>query len=220
MAQVDFITSLHKSQKRDYLARVINNDKADCALVSKRLGKDYWDGERKYGYGGYKYDGRWKRMAEELVKYYNLKNGERVLDIGCGKGYLLYELKLLLPGLEIIGLDLSKYALDNSKEEIREYLHLGTACKLDYPDKYFDLIISLNTLHYLYIFELKQALLEISRACRKNSYIVVESYRNEYEKANLLNWQLTCECFFTPQEWEWLFKEFGYKGDYSFIYFE
>lgn len=222
MAYVDFISQLHKKTKRNYLERVVKYDKAECAKISKKFSKEYWDGERRYGYGGYYYDGRWKKVAEDMVKYYGLKSGQRVLDIGCGKGFFLYDLKLVLPGIEVRGIDISKYALENAKEEIKEFLDLGSACELPYPDNYFDLVISINTLHSLYIYDLEKALKEIERVKKSegNSYIVVESYRNEKEKANLLAWQLTCECFFTPEEWKWIFDKFGYKGDYSFIFFE
>ena len=220
MACIDFISQLHNKTKRDYFERVIKDNKAECAQVAKRLDKDYWDGDRKYGYGGYRYDGRWKPVVKDMVEHYGLKAGHRVLDVGCGKGFLLYDIKLLIPDIEIKGIDISKYALDYSKEEVKSFLDLGSACNLPYSDNCFDLVISLNTLHYLYIYELEQALKEIERVSKGNSYIVVESYRNESEKANLLHWQLTCECIFTPQEWEWLFKKFGYRGDYSFVFFE
>lgn len=220
MAYKDFITGLHTKTKRDYLERVAKYNKAECAIVAKRFDKDYWDGDRRFGYGGYYYDGRWKPAAEELINYYKLGPGSRVLDVGCGKGFLLHEMKTLVPCLEIRGLEISKYALRNAKQEVSGYLDYGTACKLPYHDKYFDLVLSLNTLHCCYINELKEALREIERVKRGGSYIVVESYRNEKEKANLLNWQLTCESFFTPDEWVWLFDEFGYTGDYSFVFFE
>ena len=220
MAYIDFITKLHKKAKRNYLARVVAFDKAKCATVAKQLGRRYWDGPRQFGYGGYYYDGRWKPVAQALIKHYKLKPGQRVLDIGCGKGFLLYELKTLMPGLQVTGIDISRYALKNSKKEIRPFLRLGTACKLPYPDGYFDLVISLNTLHFLYIYDLERAIREIERVKRGGSYIVEESYRNEVEKNNLLLWQLTCECFFTPAEWTWVLKKFGYTGDYSFIFFQ
>lgn len=220
MGYVDFISILHTKTKRDYLERVIKYNKAECAQVAKRLDKDYWDGNREYGYGGYFYDGRWKPVAKKLIEHYGLKSGQRVLDIGCGKGFLLHEIKSLVPELEARGLDISRYALEHAQEEVKPFLDLGSACKLPYPDNYFDLVISLNTLHYLYVFELEQALKEIERVKSGKSYIVVESYRNEKEKNNLLCWQLTCECFYTPDEWKWIFEKFGYKGDYSFIFFE
>ena len=220
MTYVDFISQLHTKTKRDYLERVIKYDKAECAQIAKKLGKEYWDGDRRYGYGGYYYDGRWKKVAKDMIQYYDLKPGQKVLDIGCGKGFLLYDLKSAIPGIEVRGIDISKYALENAKEEIKEVLDLGSACELPYPDSYFDLVISINTLHYLYIYDLEKAIKEIERVGKGKSYIVTESYRNEKEKANLLSWQLTCECFFTPEEWEWIFDKFGYRGDYSFVFFE
>jgi len=220
MVNIDFITQTHKKGTRNYLQRVTEHDKAECAREAKKFGKNYWDGDRRYGYGGYSYDGRWKSVAENIIKYYELKEGQSVLDIGCGKGFLLYEMKILLPGLVIRGIDISDYALANAKEEVKSCLDLGSASNLPYLDKSFDLVISLTTLHSLYIFDLERALKELSRVSKKDGYIVVESYRNEQEKTNLLYWQLTCECLFTPQEWEWLFDRFGYKGDHSFIFFE
>jgi len=220
MACIDFISKLHKKTKRDYIGRVVNDDKAACAAIAKKFDREYWDGDRKYGYGGYYYDGRWRTVAEEMAAHYRLKPGQRVLDVGCGKGFLLYELTQVVPGLKVVGIDISQYAIDNSKEEVRPFLTKGLAQDLPFPDASFDFVYSIGTLHNLYIFDLKKAVQHIQRVSRGNSYIMVESYRNEREKANLLNWQLTCECFFTPEEWEWLYKEWGYTGDYSFIYFE
>lgn len=215
---LNIITSLHKSTKRDYVGRMLGN-KVECMQIAKRYGQEYWDGDRKYGYGGYKYDGRWGVVAKKLVEIYNLKDGARILDVGCGKGFLLYEIKKLLPGSFLTGFDISEYAINNAKEEIKGNLFLYRAQDI-YPfgDKEFDLVISLNTLHNLHIFELKMALKEIERI-GKDKYIVVEGYRSEEELFNLECWALTCECFFKPQEWIWLFHEFGYSGDYEFIYF-
>ncbi len=220
MPYVDFITRLHKKTKRNYLERVTKHNKAECAKIAKRYGKEYFDGDRRYGYGGYKYDGRWRVVAEDMIKYYNLTPSSSILDVGCAKGYLLYEFTQLLPGVKIAGIDISKYAIANAKEEVKPFLQVGLAQNLPYKDNSFDLVISITTLHNLYIYDLKKAISEIERVSRRHKYIVVESYRNEEEKVNLLYWQLTCECFFTPEEWEWIFKEFGYTGDYSFIFFE
>jgi len=220
MAYVDFISLVHKATKRDYLGRVNEFPKAEAAKLAKTWGRDYWDGDRKTGYGGMQYDGRWKKVAEAMVKQYGIKSGDRILDVGCGKGFLLYDFTQVVPGVEVCGIDISEYAIHHSKEEIRSFLKAGNAKALPFADKHFDLVISINTLHNLLCFDMLNALKEIERVSKKNKYLCVESYRNEEEKVNLLYWQITCECFFTPSEWEWWFKQAHYTGDHSFIYFE
>ena len=167
-----------------------------------------------------RYDGRWRVVAEAMAKHYGLKAGDRILDVGCGKAFLLYDFTQVVPGIEVCGLDISAYGIENAKEEVRPFLQVGHAKALPFPDQSFDLVISINTLHNLYCHELEAALKEIQRVGRKHRYICVESYRNEEEKVNLLYWQLTCEGFYTPEEWAWWFKLCGYTGDWSFIYFE
>lgn len=217
---LDFIGDQHRSSSRDYLARVNEYPKAECARVAKQFGYDFFDGERRYGYGGYHYDGRWKPAAEKLIAHYGLKTGMSVLDIGCGKAHLLYEMKNLLPGLRVKGIDVSEYAVTHTLKEIEPYLEVGDARDLKgYSDDEFDLVISLNALHNLYIYELFPALREIERIS-KHAYIVVESYRNEEEEVNMLYWQLTCESFFSVDEWKWIYEQTGYRGDYGFIFFE
>lgn len=220
MAYIDFLSPLHKGTERNYLKRVTEFPKAQAAKVAKQFGYDYWDGDRQYGYGGYRYDGRWRVVAEALVQHYKLKPGDHVLDVGCGKAFLLYDLKQALPGIHVSGIDISEYAIRHAKEEVRPFLSIGNANHLSFADHSFDLVISITTLHNLYCYNLEKSLREIERVGKTQKYIVVESYRNEEEKANLLYWQLTCECFFAPQEWQWWFEHCGYTGDYSFIYFE
>lgn len=220
MAHREFVTPIHTRTKRDYLARVNEFPKAEAARIAKQFGRDYWDGDRKVGYGGFKYDGRWKPVAENLAKTYGLKAGSRVLDVGCGKGFLLYDLTQAVPGLEVAGLDISRYAVENAKEEVRPRLTVGSAAKLPYPDKHFDLVLSINTLHNLEAPDLVAALREIERVGKKHRFICVESYRNDEEKVNLFYWQLTCETFASPRAWEWWFQTAGYTGDHEFIYFE
>lgn len=220
MAYIDFISSVHKKTKRDYVGRVNECPKAEAAKVAKQFGGDYWDGDRRFGYGGFKYDGRWRRVADAIAKHYGLKKGDRVLDVGCGKGFLLYDLTQSVPGLEVRGIDISHYAKEHSKEEVRDFISTANANKLPFEDKSFDLVISINVLHNLFCFDLEKALHEIERVGLKSKYITVESYRNEAEKANLLYWQLTCEMFCTPEEWKWWFERAGFTGDYSFIFFE
>lgn len=220
MRYIDFLADLHTKTKRDYLGRMNEYPKAEAIEKAKKYDFDYWDGDRKFGFGGYKYDGRWKAVAEKLVNEYGLKSGDRVLDIGCGKAFLLYEIMMLVPGIEVVGVDISEYAIENAKEEVKPFLKVANATDLPFEDGSFDLIISLNTLHNLFCYELEKALLEIKRVGKKNKYIIVESYRNEVEKVNLMCWVLTGECFFSPEEWEWWFKKYDYDADYSFIYFE
>ncbi len=186
MAHVDFITSVHTSTTRDYVGRVTSHDKAECAEVACRFGQEYWDGERHLGYGGYRYDGRWRKVAEAMVRHYGLKPGARILDVGCGKGFLLYEFTQVLPGAQVAGIDLSAYAIEHAKPEVQPFLQVGTAAKLPYPDRSFDFVVSLNTLHNLYINELFSALQEIERVGAGTKHVCIEAYRDEREKANLL----------------------------------
>lgn len=220
MALIDFVSLVHKSTKRDYLGRVNEFPKARAAELAKNWDYDYWDGDRKTGYGGMRYDGRWQKVAQAMVDHYQLKPGDKILDVGCGKGFLLYDFTQVLPGLEVSGIDISSYAIKHAKPEIKDRLQLGSAKALPFANNEFDLVISITTLHNLYCYDLFDALKEIERVGKTNKYICVESYRNEDEKANLLYWQLTCESFCTPAEWEWWFQQTGYTGDYSFIYFE
>ena len=217
--ELDIITKIHNLTKRNYLQRMLNS-KVLCMREAKKYEKNYWDGNRKFGYGGYKYiPGRLEPVAKRLIKKFRLNNNSKILDIGCGKGYLLYEIKKILPNIYVSGFDRSKYALKNAHKEIKENLILHNA-KKRYPfrNKYFDLAISLGCFHNLEIDNLKFALSETQRISKK-SYIMIESYRNEKELLNLQRWALTCDSFFSKKEWEWIFREFKYNGFYEFIYF-
>jgi len=217
---LNIVTPLHKATKRDYLARMVD-DKVRCMLKAKEYEVDYWDGDRRYRYGGYQYvPGRWKPVAEALIKRYGLRPGSKVLDVGCGKAFLLYEMQLLMPELQLTGFDISEHGLASRHPGFRGTLFRHRAQDA-YPfgDKEFDLAISLGCLHNLRVFELKTALGEIQRVGRQG-YIMLESYRNEQEMFNLECWALTAESLFDTAEWIWLYNHFGYTGDYEFIYFE
>jgi SAM-dependent methyltransferase len=218
--QIDFLAKYQSSTKRDYVARMVEHDKAECAIIAKRWGEEYWDGPRQYGYGGYRYDGRWLPIAQDIAKRYELKAGDKILDVGCGKAFLLYEFTRAVPGVEISGLDISAYGIAHAKEEAQPFLKEGNCTKLPYADHSFDFVFSINTFHNLKLAELKSAIQEVERVAKNKKWICVESYRNEREKANLLYWQLTCMSFHMPDEWAWLYGQWGYTGDYGFIYFE
>lgn len=222
MAYIDFLSVIHKATKRDYLARVNDPDfpKPKAAALAKKWDYDYWDGDRRICYGGYRYDGRWAKVAKAMADHYGIKPGDKILDVGCGKAFLLYDFTQVVPGVEVYGIDVSKYGIDNAKEEVRDRLQVASATSLPFPDGHFDFVYSINTLHNLHCYDLDKGLREMQRVGKKHRYMCVESYRNEEEKANLLYWQATCEAFNTPEEWDWWFKLTGYTGDHSFIYFE
>lgn len=216
---LNIVTPLHKSTPRDYLARM-RDAKVECMRVARAYGRDYWDGERRYGYGGYRYDGRWEPVARALIEHYALKGKVSVLDVGCGKGFLLHEIAKLLPEARVAGFDVSAYAIEHARDEVRDHLFVHRAQDpYPYRDGEFDLVISLATLHNLPIHDLQKALAEIERVGRRK-YVMVESYRSAQELFNLQCWALTCESFFGADAWVWIWKHFGYTGDYEFIYFE
>jgi SAM-dependent methyltransferase len=220
MAAVNFIQPLHRATARNYAGRFAGEDKAACAAVAKKFGKEYFDGERKYGYGGYRYDGRWLTVAEAIVKHYHLERGARILDVGCAKGFLVHDFIKVLSHADVLGCDISEHAIENAMPEIKHRVRIADSVSLPYPDSSFDLVVSINTLHNLHLPALEKALHEIERVGKKHKYIAMDSYRNEREKTNLLSWQLTCECFLTTDEWEWVFNKCGYTGDYECIFFE
>lgn len=214
------VTSLHQATKRDYLGRM-NDSKAEAMVIAKKYGAEYWDGNRKYGYGGYKYiPGRWEPVARKLIELYGLKSGSKVLDVGCGKGFLLYEMQLIEPGIQLYGFDISQYGIDNSPAELKANITIHRAQDpFPFNNEVFDLVISLGTLHNLHIYELEVALAEIERV-GKQGYVMVESFRNELEMFNLECWALTAETIKDVDEWKWIFDKFGFTGDYEFIFFE
>lgn len=217
---INLITTNHESTNRNYLERMINQ-KVKCMKEAKKYSYNYWDGSRKFGYGGYKYiPNRWTKIARKIIKRYKLKSNSNVLDAGCGKAFLLYEIKKILPEIKISGFDISKYGIKNAKKEIKKFLYVyDVSKKLPYKNKNFDLVISINCLHNLQQSQLGRTINELSRVS-KNQYICVESFRNEQELFNLQCWALTCQTFFSKKDWEYFLKKNKYKGDYELIYFK
>ena len=217
---LSLVTTLHQNTERDYVSRMLD-EKVGCMGVAKKYGREFWDGERRFGYGGYKFiPGWWRNVAQQLITRYGLNQDSAVLDIGCGKAFLLYELACLLPGIQIHGIDISEYAIESAPESIQDRLECRRAQdNLPYEDNQFNLVISLGALHNLRVFELESALREMERV-GEQGYLMVESYRSNQELFNLQCWALTAESFFEVEEWIWLFERLGYSGDYEFIFFE
>ncbi|MGV8151739.1 MAG: class I SAM-dependent methyltransferase [Candidatus Nanoarchaeia archaeon] len=213
MVEIDLMTKYPQS-KRNLEERGNEKTEEDRA-IARRFDKEFFDGERRHGYGGYNYNPKfWTGVVKDLIDYYKLNEKSKVLDIGCGKGFMLYDLKTAIPNITIRGIDISKYAIENSKEEVRQYLSIGNANNLaEFKDKEFDLVTSILTLHNLKIDECKQSLREIQRI-GKNAFITVDAWRNEQEKERMIKWNLTALTLMHTEDWKKLFEGAGYKGDY------
>lgn len=183
--------------------------------VARQFGKEFFDGDRLYGYGGYQYHPRfWQATVRRFRDYYQLADDARVLDVGCAKGFMLHDFKQLMPNITVAGLDISKYAIEQAIKTIKPFLSVGNAKELPYDDDSFDLVISINTIHNLPLKECKQALREIQRVSRKYAFITVDAWRTEKERQRLLQWNLTALTYMHVLDWKRIFAEVGYMGDY------
>ena len=205
--------------KRNVCARA-EAKTAEIIAIAREYSELYFDGPRTYGYGGYRYDGRWIPVAKDIIEHFRLKPGDRILDVGCAKGFLVKDLLNVCPGLEVFGLDISEYALMNCEPEVVGRLHLGNATKLPFPDNSFNAVISLNTVHNLERPELIKALREIERLAPGKGFVQVDSYRTLEQKVFFEEWVLTAKFHDYPQGWIALFKEAGYTGDYYWTIIE
>ena len=182
---------------------------------AREFGYEYFDGDRVYGYGGYKYDRKyWEKTARYLLEFYQIKDGMKILDIGCAKGFLLYEIIKINPTLKVYGVDISKYAIENAKEEVKFNLLEASADNLPFDDNYFDLVISINTIDHLDRDGCIKALYEIERIKKENSFIMVNSWHTEAQKENILAWNLVSKTIMGIEEWKTFFKDYNYTGDY------
>ena len=192
-------------------SRVTDEDRA----IARKFGKDYFDGDRIYGYGGYRYHPRfWQATVRRFRDHYGLKDGDSVLDVGCAKGFMLHDFKEMLPGLSVAGLDVSEYAIENAMESVKPYLRVGNAKQLPYPDRSFDLVIAINVIHNLDLDECKQSLRELQRVSRGRAFLMVDAWRTEEERQRLWRWVVTCKTAMHVKDWERTFAETGYGGDY------
>lgn len=186
--------------------------------IARKFGKDFFDGDRKYGYGGFFYDPKyWKKVVRDFKKYWKLNNKSSILDVGCGKGFMLYDLKKILPKANIAGIDISRYAINNSKKEIKKYLKVANAKKLPFPDNSFDVVIAINTIHNLNKKECADAIQEINRVSKKNSFIVVDAYNTANQKKRMFKWNLTAKTIMSVKDWKKFFKKNNFNGDYHWF---
>ena len=183
--------------------------------MARQFGKEYFDGERLYGYGGYSYHPRfWQDTVKRFRDYYKLADDASVLDVGCAKGFMLHDFKELMPNLTITGIDISEYGIENAIETVKPYLRVGNAKELPFKDNSFDLVICINTVHNLPLEECKQALREIQRVTRKDAFVTMDAWHNEEEHRRMLQWNLTALTYMHVADWKKLFAEVGYTGDY------
>ncbi len=184
-------------------------------VIAKKFGKEFFDGDRKNGYGGHYYMSRfWQLVIPTFKDYFKLTSKSSVLDVGCAKGFMLFDMMENIPGIKISGIDISEYAIMNAKKEVKKYLKVANAKDLPYEDNYFDVVISINTIHNLERGECGKALQEIERVSRGKSFITVDAYRNDEEKELMMAWNLTAKTIMSVYEWISFFNEVGYTGDY------
>jgi len=212
MAEVDLLRALPAVKRNIQKRREAKSPEA--IAIAKQFGEVYFDGPREFGYGGYRYDGRWIPVSRDIVAHFDLKPGMRVLDVGCAKGFLVKDLMKVCPGLEVFGLDISLYALMHCEPEVVGRLHLGTAEKLPFPDHSFDCVISLNTVHNFPRPRALKVMQEIERVSRGRSFVQIDSFHTPEQKEIFESWVLTAEFYDYPDGWKRLFAEAGYSGDY------
>lgn len=218
MREVNLLAKLPVS-RRNIAARAAAKT-AEIIAVAREYGQAYFDGPREYGYGGYRYDGRWMPVAEDIVAHFGLNPGDRVLDVGCAKGFLVKDLMKVCPGLEAFGLDVSEYALMHCEPEVIGRLHLGNAVRLPFPDRSFSAVISINTIHNLERADAVRAVREIERLAPGRGFIQVDSYRTPEQRERFMEWVLTAKFHDYPDGWLKLFAEAGYTGDYYWTIIE
>lgn len=211
--EVDLLRNYPKTL-RDPLARAKRKSEKD-RKIARKFGKDFFDGDRKNGYGGFKYNPKfWKPVCPDIIEHFNIFSESSVLDVGCAKGFMLVDLLNIMPSLSVRGIDVSEYAIVNSHEKVRHCLEVGDAKDLPYEDNEFDYVISINTVHNLDTDECAKALQEIQRVAKKGAFVTVDAYRSLEEKERMYAWNLTAKTIMSVNEWIKFFEEVGYEGDY------
>lgn len=211
--EIDLMRSYPRT-KRDIKQRGAEKTSEDRELARK-FEKDFFDGDRRNGYGGFSYNSRfWQPVVPDFKKQYNLTKDSKVLDVGCAKGFMMHDFSEMIPGIEVQGIDVSKYAIENCMPSVKDFVQVADARELPFEDNSFDLVISVTTVHNFDREECIQALQEIERVSKKNAFITVDAYRNDLEKEAMHAWNLTAKTILHVDEWKKLFEEAGYSSDY------
>lgn len=211
--EIDLLADYPKA-KRNLEARAEQKSEADRA-VARQFGKEFFDGDRRFGYGGFSYNPRfWRPVIPAMQRHFGLGLGSTVLDVGCAKGFMLHDMAELIPGVEVRGIDVSQYAIDNVIEDMRPFVQVADAKDLPFADDSFDVVISINTVHNLAREECGQALREIERVSRAGAFVTLDAYRDDEERDRMLAWNLTGQTIMSTDEWVEFFREVGYTGDY------
>ena len=211
--EIDLLVNYPKT-KRNLSERAASKTEEDRA-IARQFGRDFFDGDRRHGYGGFSYHPRfWQPVIPTFVQHFGISDSSSILDVGCGKGFMLFDMLQLIPGVKVAGVDISAYAVENSLKEVKNHLQVADARKLPFEDKSFDYVISINTIHNLERNDLIIALKEIERVAAKGSFVTVDAYRNEEERLAMEAWNLTAKTILSVDDWRKLFVEAGYTGDY------
>ena len=211
--EIDLLKNYPKSKRN--LDKRLSEKSPEIVKIAREFGKEFFDGDRKFGYGGLTYNPKyWANVVKDFVEYYKIKPDAKILDVGCAKGYMVYDFKRQYPGLEIHGVDISEYAIDNCHQEVKDNLQVGKAESLKFEDNYFDLVISINTVHNLELKDCVDSIKEISRVSKGNSFITVDAYNSDEEKERMFKWNLTAKTIMSTNDWKDTFKKIGYNGNF------
>jgi ubiquinone/menaquinone biosynthesis C-methylase UbiE len=212
MREINLLAGLPKTKRN--IEKRHEAQTPENIAIARQYGREFFDGPREQGYGGYRYDGRWRPVAEDFVRHFGLKPGNRVLDVGCAKGFLVKDLMLACPGLEAFGIDISEYALMHCEPEVVGRLHLGSGDKLPFSDNSFAAVISLNTIHNFERHDAIRAVREVERLAPGRGFIQVDSYHTPEQREIFMSWVLTAKFHDYPKGWLEVFAAAGYTGDY------
>lgn len=211
--EIDLLALYPKSDRRiEERSHIVTEEIRE---IARQFDKEFFDGDRNFGYGGYNYNPKyWTNTVEKIKEYYKLEENCKILDVGCAKGFMMYDFKKLMPHAEVRGIDISQYACENSIKEMKSFIQVASADDLPFEDNYFDLVVSINTIHNLDIDRCKKAIQEITRVCKRKSFITVDAWRNDEEKKRMSMWNLTAKTYMHADDWIKLFHEINYEGDY------